>query len=95
LRQRGIQPPISKRRRAGQPLPPGSPTRQVWRGRTRRTTARDPHGRHRWPVERTNSWLRNWRRVATRWERRPEHWLATIQLAAALTINDTLQRSFH
>jgi len=94
LRERGIEPRISKRRRAGQPLPPGAPTREVWRGRKRRTTAADANARHRWPVERTNSWLRNWRRVATRWERRPEHWLAVLQLAAAITIYHALERSF-
>ena len=67
---------------------------QVWRGRRRRAKTRDPLGRHRWPVERTNGWLRNWRRVATRWERRADLWLAVIQLAAALTIYRALERSF-
>lgn len=84
LRQRGIEPVISERRRRGQPLPPGTPTLRRANRRVART--RDPLANKRWPVERTNSWLRNWRRVATRWERRPELWLAVIQVAAAMTI---------
>ena len=74
----------------GDPIPEGTSVREVWRGRRRRLKTRDPHARHRWPVERTNSWLRAWRRVDTRWERRPEHWLAVIQIAAAVTIHHTL-----
>ena len=83
---------ISKRRRPGQPVPAGTPT--VRRANRRRPRPRDPLARKRWPVERTNSWLRNWRRVSTRWERRPELWLAVIQVAAAITIYQTLERSF-
>jgi transposase len=92
LRRRGIEPVISERRRPGQPVPAGTPT--VRRANRRRPRPRDPLGRKRWPVERTNSWLRNWRRVATRWERRPELWLAVIQVAAAITIYQTLEHSF-
>jgi transposase len=92
LRRRGVEPMISERRRPGQPAPAGTPT--VRRANRRRPRPRDPLGRKRWPVERTNSWLRNWRRVATRWERRPELWLAVIQIAAAITIYKTLEHSF-
>ena len=92
LRRRGVEPMISERRRAGDRVPDGTPT--VRRANRLRPRPRDPLGRHRWPVERTNSWLRNWRRVATRWERRPELWLAVIQVAAAATIYETLERSF-
>jgi transposase len=91
LRLRAIEPMISERRERGQPAPPGTPF--VRRGNRLRPRPRDPLARKRWPVERTNSWLRNWRRVATRWERRPEHWLAVIQVAAALTIYRTLEES--
>jgi len=93
LRRRGIAPQISRPRRPGEPIPPGTATREVWRGRRRRTKAADRQARHRWPVERTNSWLRSWRRVATRWERRPELWLAVIEIAAAMTIYRMLERS--
>jgi transposase len=92
LRRRGIEPVISRRRRPGETAPPGTPT--IRRANRRRPRTRDPYGRYRWPVERTNSWLRNWRRVATRWERRPDHWLAVIQIAAAITIYEMLERSF-
>jgi len=66
----------------------------VRRANRRRPRPRDPLGRKRWTVERTNSWLRNWRRVANRWERRPELWLAVIQVAAAMTIYQTHEHSF-
>ena len=92
LRVRGVEPMISKRRRSGDPLPPG--TRFVHRGRRLQPKSPDPLGRNRWQIERTHSWLQNWRRVATRWERRPELWLAVIQTAAALTIHQMLERSF-
>jgi transposase len=89
LRERGIEPMISERRRRNEPAPAGSPT--VLRGHRRRAKTRDPLGRKRWPVERTTSWLRSWRRVATRWERRPELWLAFIQLAAAIVLSWRLE----
>ena len=93
LQQRGIRAVISYRRRPGDPAPPpGTPT--IERARRRRLRPRDPLGRQRWPVERTNSWLRNWRRVATRWERNPDYWLAVIQTAAALVIWQMLEHSF-
>jgi hypothetical protein len=93
LASRGLRPMISRRRRAGDPQPPaGTPT--IERARRRRFRPHDPLGRHRWPVERTNSWLRNWRRVSTRWERNPDYWLAIIQTAAALVIWQMLEHSF-
>src|SRR5919204_2228779 len=72
--------------------PPDTPT--VWRGRRRRAKTPDPHGRERWPVERTNAWLHNWRRVSTRWERRAELYLALLQLACSMIICQILERSF-
>jgi len=93
LKRRGIAPRISRPRRKGEPIPAGTPTRKVWRGRRHRIKGADPQGRHRWQVERTNSWLRSWRRVATRWERRPELWQAVIEIASALTIYRMLEPS--
>jgi transposase len=84
LHARAIEPRISRRRRKSDPLPPG--TRTVWRGRKRQPKAPDPAARHRWPVERTNAWLHNWRRISTRWERRPELYLALLQLACSMII---------
>jgi hypothetical protein len=90
LRERAIESRISKPRRAGDPIPSGVPTREVWRGRKRRLKTLDPHGRHRWPVERTNAWLKARRRVATRRDRKPNNYLAFVQLAMILV----LARSF-
>ena len=92
LRARGVEPVISRRRRRGEPEL-AEAAKRVYRGSRRRPKTSDPYGRKRWPIERTNSWLRNWRRVSTRWERRADHWLAVIQIAAALTIWETIQRS--
>lgn len=91
LRERGVRPVISRRRRPGEALPPDTP--RVLRGNRLRPRPRDPYGRQRWPVERTNSWLRAWRRVDTRWERLPELWLAVLHIAAALTLYRQLERS--
>jgi len=93
IRERTVEPVISYRRRRGDPEPAAG-TERVYRGGRRRPKTIDPLGRHRWPVERTNSWLRNWRRVATRWERRPDYWLAVIQAAAALVAWQMLEHSF-
>lgn len=41
-------------------------------------------GRHRWVVERTVSWLAGCRRLHRRYERKPEHFLAFIAIAASL-----------
>ncbi len=41
-------------------------------------------GRHRWVVERTVSWLAGCRRLHRRYERRAEHFLAFVAIAAAL-----------
>ena len=93
IRERGVEPVISYRRRRGDPEPePGTAT--VWRGSRRRPKTPDRNGRYRWPVERTNSWLRNWRRVSTRWERNPDYWLAVIQAAAAMVCWQMLEPSF-
>lgn len=41
-------------------------------------------GRHRWVVERTFTWLHQFRRLRIRWERDPEQHLALLYLAAAI-----------
>jgi len=48
---------------AGDPIPAGQRGREVWRGKKRRVKTRDPKQRHRWPVERTNAWLKAMRRI--------------------------------
>lgn len=80
LRERGIRPRISQPRRAGQAIPAGTPSREVWRGRRRRVRTADPQARHRWPVERTNAWLKSMRRIETRRDRKADNYLAFLQL---------------
>ena len=45
----------------------------------------DRLGRYRWKIERTIAWLTGYRRSILRYERRGEHSLAFLQLAAAST----------
>jgi transposase len=90
LRDRAIEPHISQPRKPGQPPPPDHPSTVVWRGRRRRIKTPDPHGRHRWPVERTNAWLKSYRRIATRRDRKPDNYQAFLQLAMIVI----LARSF-
>jgi transposase len=75
IRDRGLEPRISRRRfqrreDGGQPKP----------------ATRDPLGKHRWPIERTNSWLLAWRRLAVRWERRSDLFLAIAQLVVIVVL---------
>jgi len=86
LRERGIEPRISQPRRAGEPIPEGTPVREVWRGKKRRRTSRDPQARHRWQIERTNGWIRNRRRAAIRRDRKPETYEAFLQLTMILIL---------
>lgn len=86
LRARRIEPRISKRRRAGDPLPPEHAGREVWRGNRRQRRTLDPLARHRWPIERTNAWLKAKRRIATRRDRKAANYLAFLQLGMILIL---------
>jgi transposase len=86
LLDREITPVISKRRKPGDPVPPTQPTREVWRGKKRSIKTRDPNARHRWPIERTNAWLKSKRRIATRRDRKAANYLAFIQLGMILIL---------
>ena len=90
LRERGIEPRISSRRPRGQPPAADTPTREIWRGRRRHHKTPDPLARHRWPVERTNAWLKAKRRIATRRDRKASNYHAFLQLGMILI----LARSF-
>ena len=90
LRERAIEPRISRPRRAGEPIPPGTPTRKVWRGKRRRLKTPDPQARRRWPIERTNAWLKAKRRIATRRDRKAANYTAFLQLGLIVI----LARSF-
>ncbi|WP_327579256.1 transposase [Streptomyces sp. NBC_00145] len=50
-------------------------------------------GRHRWVVERTVSWLAGCRRLHRRYERKAEHYLAYVGIAAALICHRRLVRA--
>jgi transposase len=86
LRERQIAPRISQPRRAGAPIPAGTPTRAVWRGKKRQLRTADPQARHRWPIERTNAWLKAKRRIATRRDRKATNYLAFLQLGMILIL---------
>ena len=86
LHERAIEPRISKRRRPGEAIPAGQGTREVWRGKKRQRKTRDPHARHRWPIERTNAWLKAKRRIATRRERKADNYLAFLHLGMILIL---------
>ena len=86
LLARGIEPRISQPRRRGEPIPAGTPSREVWRGKKRRLKTADPHARNRWPVERTNAWLKSLRRIATRRDRKPDNYLAFLHLGMILIL---------
>ena len=86
LRRRRIEPRISARRRRGQPIPADTAVREAWRGRHRHPKTRDPQARHRWPIERTNAWLKARRRIATRRDRKAGNYLAFVQLAMILIL---------
>ena len=51
-------------------------------------------GRFRWPVERTISWLHQFRRLRSRWEKLPAMHDAFLQLAAAIICLRKLHREF-
>lgn len=86
LRQRGIEPRISQPRRRGEPIRPDTVVREVWRGKKRVLKTIDRQARQRWPIERTNAWLRNKRRINTRRDRNPAIYEAFLQLAMILIL---------
>jgi hypothetical protein len=86
LSARGIEPRISRPRKPGQPIPPGTPVRVVWRGKKRRLKTPDPDAPERWPVERTNAWMRNRPRIAIRRDRKPQNYEAFLHLTMILIL---------
>lgn len=86
LSERGIAPRISKRRRQGDPPGPGQTTRLGTRGRRRVVRTSDPLARHRWVVERTNAWLRRFRRLTIRGEPDSRVYLAYLTIALLIIL---------
>lgn len=87
---RGITPKISRRRRPGEPLAPGQTTRAGTRGRRRVTRTSDPQAKHRWVVERTNAWLRRFRRLTIRTEPNSHVYHAYLTLALLIILSRAL-----
>jgi putative transposase len=76
---RGYTVHIPPKRSAECPLPPpGHP---------------DRHPPRRWVVEVAHSWFNRFRRLLIRWEKRPEHYLAFVQLAACLIVYRKLRHA--
>jgi transposase len=86
LAERQIRSRISQPRKKGQPIPAGTPTREVWRGKQRRLKTPDAQAPARWPVERTTAWLKALRRIATRRDRKPENYLAFLHLGMIVVL---------
>jgi transposase len=86
IRERGVEPHISRRRRAGEPPLPGQATRIGRAGHQKVVRRRDPEGRHRWVVERTNAWLRRFRRLTIRTEPNGHVYLAYLTLALIVVL---------
>ncbi len=56
------------------------------RGEEQKEKRRDPRKRaRRWVVERTHSWMTNWRKILVRYERKVANYLALLCIAAAVT----------
>jgi transposase len=71
-RAHGYVPHIPPKASTAQPLPPpGHP---------------DRHPPRRWVVEVAHSWFNRFRRLLIRWEKKGQHYLALVQLAAVLII---------
>ena len=90
LRERGIVPEISKRRRPGEPLAEGQTERAGNRGGKPVRRRSDPQARHRWVVERTNAWLRRFRRLNTRTEPNSAVYLTYLTIALILILGRAL-----
>jgi IS5 family transposase len=90
LSERGITPQISRRRRAGDALLDGQTARPGRRGRKRVIKTSDPQGRHRWVIERTNAWLRRFRRLTIRTEPNSRVYLAYLTIALLIILGRAL-----
>jgi transposase len=83
---RGVRPMISRRKRANEPEAANQKTRSGRRGRRTVVRRADPQARGRWVVERTNAWLRRFRRLNTRVDPNSRVYLAYLTLALILIL---------
>jgi IS5 family transposase len=87
IEQRGMTAQISRRRRHGDPLPQNQQTRHPKaHSRKHHIRTRDPNARHRWVVERTNAWLRRFKRLTIRNEPNSQVYLAYLTLALTIIL---------
>lgn len=82
----GITPRISRRKRSNEAETPEQRKRTGTRGRKKVVRRADPDARHRWVVERTNAWLRRFRRLNTRTEPNSRVYHAYLTLALVLIL---------
>jgi transposase len=86
IEERGIEAQISQRRRASDPIPDSEIRHPKARGRKHHVRSRDPNARHRWVVERTNAWLRRFKRLNIRSEPNSRIYLAYLTLALTIIL---------
>jgi len=86
LQERGIEPRISRRRDPHEPIADGVATRVVVRGKRRTIRPHDPLGRHRWPIERTNAWIKTWRRIEIRRDVKADNYLSMLLLVLSVIL---------
>ena len=65
-------------------------TRNAARKSDKATRVRDPNAKHRWVVERTNAWLRRFRRLTIRTEPNSTVYLAYLTLATLIILGRSL-----
>jgi IS5 family transposase len=86
IAEREVSPQISRRKRSNEPESPDQPKRTGTRGRKKVIRRADPNARQRWVVERTNAWLRRFRRLTIRTEPNSRVYLAYLTLAIVLIL---------
>lgn len=86
LTERNIESCISRKRNPNEPIPDGTPTKQLERGRKRVVRPRDPLGRYRWQIERTNAWIHVWRRIHIRRDVKAENYTALLMIVLSVIL---------
>jgi len=87
---REITAMISRRKRSNEPESAEQPKRTGTRGRRKEVRRADPLARHRWVVERTNAWLRRFKRLVIRGEPNSRVYHAYLTLAVILILGRAL-----
>lgn len=79
--------PLAERLRDERKIDLIAPKRGGPRASTRKSDLRKmPRYKRRWKVERLFAWLKQFRRVVTRWERKAENFLAFVQLGCMVIL---------